>query len=119
MKWLPLLVAPLLLAACAAGGGSREDAVEPITVAVRNDLRPPTAVTVRLFSDGGARYLLGNVPPQQTRSLPVEVGFVAGEYHLVAEAADGRELRSRTFAAFPFGRVEWTLFSNSLSVQSP
>lgn len=119
MHWLPLLVAPLLLGACATGGGSREDAVEPITVAVRNDLRPPTEVTIRLFADGGARYLLGSVPPQQTRSLSAELGAVAGEYHLVAEAADGRELRSRTFAAFPFGRVEWSLFNNSLSVQSP
>lgn len=116
---LPLLIAALLLAACATGGGSRDDSSERITVVVRNDLRPATAVTVRLLSEGGARHLLGNVPPGGTRSLPVEVAAVAGTYHLTAQASDGREVRSREFSLFPFSRVEWSLFSNSLGVQSP
>jgi hypothetical protein len=115
---LPLVAPLLLLAACASGGG-RDDATEQITVVVRNDLRPATAVTIRLLAEGGARHLLGSVPPQGTRTLPLQVGAVAGTYHLEAQAADGRELRSRSFTPFPFSRVAWSLFSNSLDVEAP
>jgi hypothetical protein len=116
---LPLVVPLLLMAACASSGGSRDQPAEQITVVVRNDLRPATAVTIRLLSEGGARHLLGSVAPQGTRTLGVEVGAVAGTYHLEAQAADGRELRSRSFTPFPFSRVSWSLFSNSLAVDAP
>ena len=114
-----MLIAPLLLAACASRGGSRDQPTEQITVVVQNDLRPAVAVTIRLLSEGGARHLLGNVPPQGTRNLPVEVAAVAGSYYLESQAADGRVLRSRNFSLFPYSRVEWSLFSNSLVVEAP
>ena len=107
------------MAACALGRGSGDEPAERITVTVRNDLRPATAVTVRLLSEGGARHLLGNVPPQSTRTIPLEVTAVAGSYHLSAEATDGRELRSRSFAVAPFDLVDWSLFNNSVEVRSP
>ena len=119
LRCIPLLVAPLLTSACATGRGSGDQEAERITVTVRNDLRPAAAVTVRLHSDGGARHLLGNVPPQSTRSLPVEVAAVAGSYHLSAEATDGRQVRSRSFAAGPFDFVDWSLFTNRVDVRSP
>lgn len=86
---------------------------------VRNDLRPAAAVTIRLLSQGGSRHLLGNVPPQGTRAIPVEVAGVAGNYHLEAQASDGRELRSRNFSPFPHSRIEWSLFNNSITVEDP
>ena len=107
------------MTACAVGGAGRGAASERITIVVHNDLRPAIEVTVRLVSEGGARHLLGHVPPQTTRTLPLEVGSIAGSYHLHAAASDGREVRSRTFTPFPYSRVEWSLFSNSLGVDAP
>lgn len=115
---LALLVATLLQA-CAASGASRPGGEEFASVRVRNDLRPATEVTVRLISEAGVRQILGSLPPQSTRLLQIDEGPFAGSFQLVAQAPDGREVRSRSFALDPFGRVGWSLFSNSLTVETP
>lgn len=115
---LALLVATLLQA-CAAGGASRAGEEEFARVRVRNDLRPAAEVTVRLISEAGVRQILGSLPPQSTRILQIDEGPFAGSFQLVAQASDGREVRSRSFVLAPFGRIGWSLFSNSLSVESP
>ena len=119
MRPLLLVLVPLLLAACAGNSGGREDPPESVTVVVRNELRPATAVTVRLIAEGGGRHLIGSVPPQNTRSISVELGAVSGLYHLEAEGADGRQVRSRSFSLFPFSRADWNLFSNLVTVEAP
>ena len=115
-----LLLVPLpLLAACAGNRSSSEDPPDAVTVVVRNNLRPATAVTVRLVAEGGGRHLLGSIPPQGTRSFRSEPGVVSGTYHLEAEGADGQEMRSRSFSLFPFSRADWSLFSNLVTVDAP
>lgn len=115
---LALLVATLFTA-CAAGGGGRRAADEVVSVRVHNDLRPASEVTVRMISDAGVRQILGSISPQDTRTLQFAQGPFAGTYQLVARAADGREVTSRTFALVPFARVDWSLFTNSLNVGKP
>lgn len=116
--WLSSLLAPLLLAACASGGGSRQVLSQTAEVTVENDLRPAREVTVRLSSTSGTRRILGSVPPGGTRSLTVDEPGFSGQYRLIAQGADGDEVQSRQFTLFPGAQVRWTLFSNTLSVTS-
>jgi hypothetical protein len=108
--------AALLLAACAPGATARAVAGDAVTVVVRNDLRPETAVTVRLVSSAGVRLVLGSVPPNASRTMTADNQRFAGQYRLVVEGADGREVQSSAFTLLPNARVTWGLFANSLVV---
>lgn len=117
-----LLVVPLLLAsACTAGGGGKggQTGGATVTIEVRNDLRPPTEVTLRITSSNGVRRILGSVPPGGSRKMTFEEGGFSGQYRLVAEAADGQQRESRPFNLFPHGSVNWALFNNTLRVEEP
>lgn len=118
-----LPVALLLAAACATGragdGAGRSE--EGYLVEVRNDLIPPTYVTVRVVSGAeGSRTLLGSVSPGQTRSFEFSGYALSGGYRLVAELSDGSDVVSRTFtlATMPPDTrlITWRLRSNSLDV---
>jgi hypothetical protein len=118
---LSLLVAPLLMAACAPGGGNRSRKIEgeTVTIQVRNDLRPQTEVTLRIASSNGVRRILGSVPPGGSRKVTFEEGSFSGQYRLVAETASGQEMESRPFSLFRNAEVSWTLFNNTLRVVEP
>jgi hypothetical protein len=112
------LVGPLLLAACAARGpgGAPEGQAQ---VAVTNDLRPQSVVTVRLLSTNGVRRILGNVPPQATRVFSYTESVFSGQYQLVAEATDGRKVESERFNPFFGVQVRWSLFTNAVALTAP
>jgi len=115
---LLLLVAAPLLAACATGGGASARSVAGATASLRiqNDLRPGTPVTVRISSTTGFRRVLGTVPPQSTRTLTVDERSFTGQYRLVAQSTDGKEIESQQFTLFANATVSWNLFNNTLSV---
>jgi hypothetical protein len=117
------LVLPLaLLAGC--GGASREGGTgepEPgseITVEVRNNVTPPTSLTVWSVTNTGSRQLLGTVPPRRDRSFELSLGRVGRQLQLVAETADGTNIPSRPFIVSRDAvAVEWTLYPNTLTIR--
>ena len=115
--FLALVVAPLLLAACAAPrAASRTVTGRTASFLIQNDLRPGSAVTVRIASTAGLRRVLGSVAPQSSRTVTLDESSFAGQYRLIAETSDGEEIESRQFTLFANARVSWALFNNTLSV---
>ncbi len=117
MRFAWLLVAALLVAACATSGGRREPRPTLVRVIVQNNLRPAGEVTIRLISSTGERRVLGSVPPGSDRTLEFEDATFTGTFQLVARLADGNQVESRSFTLFPAARVEWVLFNNTLNVR--
>jgi hypothetical protein len=61
------------LAACAGSGGGATSSPEPsgdeVSIEVRNDMNPPTAVVVWVVPETGSRRRLGSVPPNGRKSF--------------------------------------------------
>jgi hypothetical protein len=111
----------VLFVACAAGstGSDTEDLEQDvIPVLVRNNLTPPTAITIRVLKPSGTRVVLGTVPPRTARTLRFKESFFESGYLLVAQTTEGTEVASRPFDLFPRSAVEWTLTTNSLAVRT-
>jgi hypothetical protein len=105
----------LLLAGCAAGRGSTSEALRnarTVEIVVRNNVKPPTLVTVRIFSLAGTTSLLGSVPSGQTRSFGFEESLFERSYRLEAEPGVGQLVRSQGFQLFEGARVVWSLNTN-------
>ncbi|MGH7481272.1 MAG: hypothetical protein ACRELV_03895 [Longimicrobiales bacterium] len=122
------IAAAVMLTACAGSahvdagnaavtGEARMDA--GLAVEVRNDLIPPTSLTVWLVRDTGGRNLVGTVTPRETRTFSVEQIVQAGQYRLVAETTDGTDLVSREFFAGAGDFVSWRLTTNTIDVSGP
>lgn len=113
---LLLLLLTMGTSGCSARRSSQqsEQGTEAITVRVRNNLVPGSAVIVRMFSQSGSRTVLGTVPPGATRNLRFEESLIESFYRLTAEADDGRNRVSRTFTVSPNMLVEWNLRVNNL-----
>lgn len=118
---MPLPVALLLVAACAAGrgsGGAAPESENVIAITVRNNLTPRTLVTVRVFSRSGTRTFLGTVSPGQTKSFTFEESLFEPAYQLVAETQGGADVSSRLFELYPMAAVIWTLQTNVIELSS-
>ncbi len=116
-----LLVAPLLLAACATSSGSvSRDAVVTgggrVSVEVQNDALPPVSLTVQLLAPRGQRTILGALASGRTRVFPLRETSFSGMYRLVAEGAGSARVTSTPFALFSGAQVIWNLRDNSLRV---
>jgi hypothetical protein len=116
IRFLVPSVALLLVWGCAAGGlGSPQS--RDVRVDVINDLGPRSALTVRVGSaDTGLRNILGNVSPGSTRTFWFGIRGSVGTYQLTAEAADGRQIISRSFQVGVGDRVEWSVQRNSIEL---
>ena len=114
--WTALLIAPLLLLAACATSGAGGGEGNTVAIEVRNDIRPLSAVTVRVGSTNGVRQILGTVPPGGTRTLSFNEQALSGQYRLTAETTDGRTIESRPFTLVVAATVRWSLFSNTVSV---
>lgn len=109
----------LLLAGCAAGRGSASEVLTDtrvVEIVVRNNLMPPTLVTVRILSLAGTTRLLGSVPSGRSQSFAFDESLFEREYRLVAELGVGAEFLSQDFQLFEGARVVWSLNTNVVDV---
>lgn len=101
-----------LLAGCIPFG-QRGATGEQITLRVRNDLDPPTALTAYVVPVGGEPRLLGPVQPDATQSFFFEPLPVPG-YSFLATTTAGRSVTSDTVALGANSVVVWELTGNTL-----
>jgi hypothetical protein len=128
MKRSPLLhgrfalVLLLVLGACAPareapqGVGIQTVAEEDreLVVHIRNDLTPPTALTIWIVPAAGERRVLGTVTMNDAASFPVDA-FAEGQYRLVAHTAAGAEISSEPFTPLIPGTARWNVGSNQIA----
>jgi hypothetical protein len=107
------LIALTVMGGCASGG---EGGGEPVLVEVQNDLVPPSALTIYLLPEVGARRLLGNVSPSETATLQFSESTV-GQVRLVARTTAGTEIVSNPVTFGSASTLEWDLSSNILTVR--
>jgi hypothetical protein len=86
------------------------------TVVVRNDVDPPTVMTIVLRQDGNDRETLGSIEAGQERSLSYTSRNLQGSYQLIARQSSGAAMTSREFTLFDGARVHWQIRSNTLTV---
>jgi hypothetical protein len=103
-----------LLAACASAGGRSSGPTLPVQLEINNNLSLPTDITVYAITHGGARTLLGDVPPGTTRSFTFKPVSFSERYHLLAIRPLKRPIRSQFFSVGDdmTGTVVWTLVPN-------
>ena len=102
-------------AACASASQRSADA-DPFEIRVRNNLVPPTSLSISLLPSVGSRSFVGLVSPSQTKTLEYDLTAPAGTYRLLAEATDGSAMASRPFVIPSDNGVEWNLSMNQIWV---
>jgi hypothetical protein len=112
-----IFMAATAVGGCASGhshrGGGEQ---QQIVVHLKNDLTPPSDVTVYAVTDDGTRRLLGDVPPNKDRVLriPTEI-FPGTRFRIVAEPTGGRRVVSQPITASNEGLIiDWDLQTNSM-----
>lgn len=115
-RWVLLPVVLLLAGACATGRKAPVVGADALLVTVVNNLAPRTSLTVRITADPGTRMLLGSVSPGATRTFRLNPLMPSGDYQLVAETAEGREIVSREFNVLPGDEVMWSVRTNTVDV---
>jgi hypothetical protein len=115
-----LALAALLVMAAGCGAIRRsiesageEPPVDPeaILVHVRNNLSPPTALTVFVITDAGTRARLGTMSGSTTERFVVDVPPV-GRVRFYGRTDDGREVASNPVSLRPRQQLEWDVFAN-------
>lgn len=98
------------------GGGEPEmDA----TVVVRNDVDPPTTMSIDVRKVGDDTETIGTVSAGQERSMTYRSNDLQGTYQLIARQSSGAAVTSRQFTLFENARVSWQIRSNTLTVTQP
>lgn len=95
------------------GGGVPQSSA---TVVVRNDITPPTSLTIVLRQDGRDRETLGTLAPGEERTFTYSSSSLQGNYQLLARQSSGAAVTSRDFTLFADARVHWQVGANALSV---
>jgi hypothetical protein len=111
------LLAGVLLGpwACVTRGGRGEG--EDVSVLVRNDLDPPTGISVYMLeASSGRRILLGGVSPGRTRRLVYRHAPLRGYFMLEARPLRGASIRSDAFPLFHGDHVIWAVRANLIRV---
>lgn len=103
-------------AAACASASQRSADPNPLEIRVRNDLMPPTSLTISLLPAEGARSFVGVLSPSETKTLELDLATPAGPYRLLAEATDGSAMASRQFMLTSDAGVEWNLSHNRIRV---
>lgn len=99
-----------LLGGCATGSNAAAGEATA-AVEVRNDLIPPTPLTIYLVPESGVRRLLGNVGPSQTRILPIR-DPLPGQHRLMGRTTGGNEIYSNRITVGGADTLRWDLSSN-------
>ena len=95
------------------GGGEPQSRA---TIVVRNDISPPTTLTIVIRQAGSDKETLGTLAPEEERTFTYSSGSLQGNYQLVARQSSGAAATSREFTLFTDARVHWQVGPNSLSV---
>ena len=95
------------------GGG---DPQSRATVMVRNDISPPTSLTIVIRQADSDQETLGTLAPGDERTFTYSSESLQGTYQLVARQSSGAAVTSREFTLFTNARVNWQVGPNSLSV---
>ncbi len=103
------------LSACASGGmgGGGEGSV---AVEVRNNLIPPTSLSVYAVPDIGSRQLVGVVQPGATRTLRFNPLGSGGQYQFMAETTEGRDIVSNPLTISIGATITWDVNANLATV---
>ena len=107
----------LLLAGCATGRGPTSDlASDPqaVEIVVRNNIMPPSLMTIRIISGAGTTRLLGSVPSGASRSFAFSQTLYERAYQMTAEPSIGNTILSQDFQLYEAARVVWSLNTNVL-----
>ena len=112
---IALLLAATAVAGCASASQRSADS-DPLEIRVRNNLIPPTSLTISLLPAVGTRAFVGVVSPSQTKTLEYALATPAGPYRLLAETTDGSAMASRQFMIPSDNGVEWNLSLNRIWV---
>jgi hypothetical protein len=102
-----LVLSSTLLSAC--GGITPADA-PALRVEVLNNVSPAKSLTIYAELPGGSKPLLGEVSAGATRTL--DLNLSEGEYRLVAGAADGTRIYSRSLQGSQGARLRWDVQNN-------
>jgi hypothetical protein len=110
------LMATTAIGACASGRSHKGGADQQTVVHLKNDLTPPSDVTVYAVSQDGIRRLLGDVPPNKDRVLKIPGDIFPGTtFRIVAERTGGRPIVSQPISAVSGGQfIDWDLQTNSV-----
>lgn len=98
------------------GGGAPESSA---TVVVRNDIDPPTSLTIEIRRSDGDTETLGTVDAGQERTLRFSSSDLQGTYQLIGRQSSGAAVTSREFTLFANARVDWQVRSNTVNVTQP
>jgi hypothetical protein len=115
---LLLLGMVVALGACASGGATSGGGQGGTALEVRNNLIPPTSVSVYADPEIGSRRLVGVVQPGATRVLRFDPTAASGQYNFVAETTSGQELVSNPITFSSGASLRWDLSSNLVTVIS-
>lgn len=114
-RWMFALLAFVLIAGCAST--SETEGAADVPVEVRNNLIPPTSLTVWMVPTVGGRDMLGVVPPGATQTLGFNMFSASGEYRLQAQTTAGEEIWSYPFILSESdAAVIWDLSANNIQV---
>jgi hypothetical protein len=111
-----LALLPLALGSCLFGRGSRDEPT--VTVRVRNNLVPTSALTISLIPTTGSRQVIGTVDASSTSELRFTSSSTGDPHRLLAEASNGTATASRLFTLATAETVEWNVGTNTLNVQA-
>lgn len=105
----------MALGACASGGmgvgGEGSTALE-----VRNNLIPPTSLSIYAVPDIGSRRLIGVVQPGATRTLRFDPAGGSGQFRFMAETTEGRDIVSNPISFSTGVTITWDVNANLATV---
>jgi hypothetical protein len=85
-----------------------------VVVQVEHNALAASALAIHIVDQSGIRHRLGIVAPGQVETFALDGIIIGGRYTLLAEAADGRTLRSRAFSLVGRAGVNWDVRHNRL-----
>lgn len=109
---------PVFAGGCATGGAAAGGDANT-TLIVKNDLIPPTSLTIYAFPEFGGRVRVGTVNPGATATLPFRASAATGEYRFVGQTTAGNEIASTPVTFSPGATLRWDLTSNIATVVDP
>lgn len=106
----------VVLAACATGGGMGAGGEGSTALEVRNNLIPPTSLSVYAVPDVGSRQLIGVVQPGSTRTLRFDPVGAGGQFRFMAETTEGRDIVSNPLTFSSGATITWDVNANLATV---
>ena len=114
------ILALLALALPALGGCSlfgKSSTGETVTLEINNNLAVPMPVSIYVYSDVGARQLIGAIPPDREAVLRFHAAHITGSYRFVAQVQRNAQLVSTPISLNGGETVSWELRNNIIRLE--